>query len=79
VDGKPIADPVYGGRYFATLSCAPACAADLDGDGSVNVRDFLVLLNAWGQPADGPPDLDGDGTVGATDFQLLLADWGPCR
>ncbi len=78
VDGKPIAEAVYGGRYFASLACAPACAADLDGDGIVNIRDFLVLLNAWAQPADGPPDLDGDGTVGATDFQLLLADWGPC-
>jgi hypothetical protein len=79
IDGKPASDPVYGGRYVAMLACSAPCAADLDGNGTVNVRDFFALLLAWGRPASGPPDLDGDGTVGASDFQLLLAAWGDCR
>jgi photosystem II stability/assembly factor-like uncharacterized protein len=53
---------------------------DLNGDGVVNVQDFLMLLSAWGPcpepPAPCPADLDGDGTVGILDFLLLLANWG---
>ena len=54
---------------------------DLDGDGSVGVTDFLVLLTKWGPcPGACPPacagDLDGDCTVGVGDFLLLLSFWG---
>jgi len=59
-----------------------ACPADLDGDGSVGVTDFLKLLARWGPcpdpPGPCPADLDGDGSVGVTDFLDLLAGWGPC-
>jgi hypothetical protein len=61
--------------YMATLTCAQPCAADLSGDGTVNVVDFLLLLAAWGGP-DG--DVDGDGTTDINDFLELLARWGPC-
>jgi len=53
------------------------CLADLDGSGAVGINDFLMLLDAWGDPG-GPADLNGDGTVGINDFLLLLAAWGPC-
>ncbi len=54
---------------------------DLDGDGTVGIIDFLILLASWGPcPQPCPPscaaDLDGDCTVGITDFLLLLAEWG---
>ncbi len=52
---------------------------DLDGDCTVGINDFLMLLAAWGPcPATGgcPGDLDGDGFVGIIDFLLLLANWG---
>jgi choice-of-anchor B domain-containing protein len=54
---------------------------DLDGDGTVGVNDFLMLLAAWGPcPDPCPPacagDLDGDCTVGVNDFLLMLASWG---
>ncbi|MHC4083220.1 MAG: hypothetical protein ACYSU2_18070 [Planctomycetota bacterium] len=55
-----------------------ACPADLDGDGSVGIVDFLWLLAQWGTDPGGPPDFDGDGTVGVSDFLVLLASWGPC-
>ncbi|MHC4083462.1 MAG: FG-GAP-like repeat-containing protein, partial [Planctomycetota bacterium] len=53
---------------------------DVDGDGIVNVVDFLALLEAWGAcPAswDGcSADFDGDCSVGVTDFLVQLANWG---
>jgi hypothetical protein len=58
------------------------CPADLDGDGSVGIIDFLTLLGAWGPcmvpcpPC--PGDIDGDCTVGIIDFLTLLGAWGPC-
>ena len=52
---------------------------DLDGDGQVDVSDFLILLASWG-PCDHcencPPDLDHDCVVGVSDFLILLANWG---
>jgi hypothetical protein len=46
-----------------------------NGDGVVDVVDFLALLAQWGEP--GSCDFDGDG-VGVTDFLEMLAGWGPC-
>ena len=67
---------------FADVNCngipdVEECLADLDGDTTVGILDFLALLDAWGDPG-GPADLDGDGTVGILDFLQLLAEWGPC-
>ena len=53
---------------------------DLDGDCSVGLSDFYMLIETWGPcPATGgcPGDLDGDGSVGITDFLTLLANWTP--
>ena len=48
---------------------------DINGDGVVNVLDFLLLLGMWGQ-AGGPADINHDGMVNVQDFLLLLANWG---
>jgi hypothetical protein len=53
---------------------------DLDGDGSVGITDFLMLLARWGPcPDPCPPacvgDVDGDCEVGVNDFLFLLAVW----
>ncbi|MCH8970248.1 MAG: hypothetical protein IIA66_14155 [Planctomycetes bacterium] len=53
--------------------------ADLDGDGSVGVKDLLILLGEWGpcdDCTDCPADLDGDRTVGVKDLLILLGNWG---
>jgi hypothetical protein len=55
---------------------ATACPADLNGDGVVDVQDFLALLANWGGSGSG--DIDGSGEVDVQDFLLLLAAWGPC-
>ena len=51
-----------------------------DGDGLVNVTDFLILLGQWGScPQPCPPactgDLDGNCEVNVNDFLILLANW----
>ncbi|MCH8316128.1 MAG: hypothetical protein IIA64_09160 [Planctomycetes bacterium] len=52
---------------------------DLDGDGSVGVKDLLILLGDWGpcdDCTDCPADLDGDCAVGVKDLLILLGNWG---
>ncbi len=69
--------------YIDTFRVNPAFVpppGDLDGDCSVGIVDFLMLLAAWGPcPVPCPPfcpgDLDGDCNVGITDFLMLLANW----
>ena len=54
--------------------------ADLDMDGSVGVKDLLILLGSWGPcpdpPADCPADFDTSGDVGVKDLLFLLGAWG---
>ena len=59
--------------------CSPDC--DLNGDGSVGIVDFLLLLAAWGPcfdpcPPSCPADFDGDCSVGILDLLILLGNWG---
>jgi len=60
---------------FDAVNVGCPCAADLDGDGTVGINDFLDLLAAWGTPAG---DIDGDGDTGINDLLDLLAAWGGC-
>ena len=55
-----------------------ACAADLDGDGTVGAFDLAELLGSLGKCEGCPADLDGDGAVGPFDLALLLGNWGEC-
>jgi hypothetical protein len=53
---------------------------DLDGDGSVGITDFLILLARWGPcPDPCPPaclgDVDDNCEVGVNDFLFLLSVW----
>lgn len=61
---------------------AGSCAADLNGDSTVNGVDLAVVLEAWGPCPSGATcvaDLDGDAQVGGLDLTALLAAWGPCK
>jgi probable HAF family extracellular repeat protein len=51
------------------------CRADVNGDGSVNVQDFLVYLQAFAA-ADSSADLNGDGSVTVQDFLVFLNLYG---
>jgi subtilisin-like proprotein convertase family protein len=56
----------------------PPCPGDIDGDGTVGVLDFLLMLGQWGPCPGCASDLNGDGTVNVQDFLELLGLWGPC-
>jgi murein tripeptide amidase MpaA len=59
-----------------SYACDEGIVGDLNDDGSVNVLDLLMLLDAWGPCDECPEDLNGDGAVNVTDLLLLLANWG---
>ncbi|MHC4142527.1 MAG: dockerin type I domain-containing protein, partial [Planctomycetota bacterium] len=59
------------------FDCTDPCPADVNGDGTVNVQDFLELIADWGGTG-GPADINKDGTVNVEDFLQMLAEWGPC-
>ena len=63
---------------FIELGNLPV-TGDLNGDRSVGIVDFLMLLADWGPCAECdncPADLDCDCNVGISDFLLLLGNWG---
>ena len=73
--------PICGSGSAWVFSFVFDQTGDLDGDGTVGIQDFLLLLAAWGAcpepcPASCPADLDGDCVVGIVDFLILLANWG---
>ena len=54
-------------RAFVLTQGGPACPADLDGDGSLTIFDFLAFQNLF-DSGDPRADLDGDGTLTIFDF-----------
>ena len=78
-DANP--DTPTGTDYFVirarVVAPAPACPADLTGDGSVDGADLGTLLGNWG-PCTCAADLNGDGSVNGADLGALLGAWGPC-
>jgi hypothetical protein len=53
------------------------CLADFNGDGFVNVNDFLMFNSAFGNScASCPEDIDGNGTVDVNDFLTLNSEFG---
>ncbi|HRP62845.1 MAG TPA: hypothetical protein PK400_06100 [Phycisphaerales bacterium] len=76
--------PTFAMQNFNNLlACAPvvpACPADLNNSGAVDVQDLLILLSSWGPCGKGncPADLNDSGTVDVQDLLILLSSWGPC-
>jgi streptogramin lyase len=63
----------FNGSYTGLVYAggAPPCRADFDGDGLVNVQDFLAFLQAFAQ-ADDRADITDDGQVNVQDFLAYL-------
>ena len=62
-----------------TVTPAPSCTGDINGDGFVNAADFVILAAHFGQPSGasaGDGDLNGDGAVNAADFVILASAFG---
>jgi hypothetical protein len=49
-----------------------ACTADFNGDGAVNVQDFLAFLSAYAA-GDARCDIDGSGSINVQDFLGYLS------
>ncbi len=68
----------------AHSGCATSrCAADLVGDGVVNVEDLLAVVNEWGpcpQPCSLPclADVIPDCSVNVDDLLAIIHGWGQC-
>ena len=62
-DGEPDCDAV-------------TCPADLNGNGSIEVSDVLILLSDFGCTTECIADIDGDGATNVNDVLLLLAAFG---
>ena len=60
----------------------PACVADLDGSGSVDVNDLLAVVTNWGActtpPPNCPGDVDDSGSVDVNDLLAVITTWGDC-
>ena len=68
------------GTYAVDLP-TPSLVGDLQGDGVVDIRDFLALSRNFGRtnalPEDG--DLDGDADIDIADFIILSENFGRIR
>ena len=56
------------------------CPGDINGSGTVDVDDLLILLAGWGD-CGAPPcdsDINGDNDTNVDDLLLLLGGFGPC-
>ena len=54
------------GEIYLKAEAPPT--ADINGDGTVNILDLVMVANAFGEAA---PDLNGDGTVNILDLVIV--------
>jgi len=55
----------------------PACPADCNGDGAVNVSDLLSIIEGWGTSSG--CDINQDGIIDVIDLLDVVGNWGPCE
>jgi hypothetical protein len=64
---------------FAPIAGPTPNAADVTGDGTVDVDDLVAVILAWGECADPnncPSDIDGDDVVEVDDLIAVILNWG---
>ena len=77
-DGRTLASGSYDGTVllwdFAPEP--PRLAADVNGDGTVNIQDLVAVAAALGETGEIPADVNGDGTVNIQDLVAVAAALG---
>ena len=87
VDGKIYAFGGYMGTWLGPMCLTveeydiglTVSSPDFNGDGIVDIKDLLKLIQSWGQDdpvVDIAPLPFGDGVVDALDLELLMSYWG---
>ena len=59
----------------AIIAIGEEMPGDIDGDGNVDMNDYMLVIAARNQPADGPDDprdIDGDGVITVLDARALI-------
>ena len=79
-DPQSVVEAAVDGVQLLNVGC-DLIPGDLDGNGVVNVTDFLIMLSVWGPcPDPCPPfclgDLNDDCVVSVLDFLIMLSNWG---
>jgi hypothetical protein len=63
--------------FFNDTPCDTDCRADINGDGIVDIQDFIELNSAFGTSCvDCPEDINDDGNVDIQDFITLNSSYG---
>jgi hypothetical protein len=76
--GQTCPDPLGGVMGFWGVRGGPCDAADCDGNGIIDTRDFSCFFNLF-VPRDPAADCDGNGVVDTRDFTCFLNIWNSCR
>ena len=61
---------------MSVLSGHKKIAADINGDGAVNIQDLVAVAAALGKPGENNADLNGDGVVNIQDLVVVAAALG---
>jgi len=76
---------ITSGTIYANLDIQEIfnpCYEDVDGSGTIDVNDLLIVIGNWGICADEncavPGDVNYDDSVNVTDLLMLVGAWGPC-
>ncbi|UCD76565.1 MAG: hypothetical protein JSV91_06495 [Phycisphaerales bacterium] len=68
----------YFSATFDNVSFSDVCMSDITGDGTVNVKDLLRVVHAFGSCDDCPEDVNLDGLVDVDDLLEVVHNFGPC-
>ena len=73
VAGEGITYPIY---FTATATGAPQLAADVNGDGNVNIQDLVLVSSSFGKTGENNADVNSDGVVNISDLVLVAGSFG---
>jgi len=69
-------DRIYMSGQLDLTSIILPCPEDINGDGTIDVTDLLIVIGNWGRSGDG--DVTGDGMIDVSDILAIVGAWGPC-
>ena len=77
VPNDSITEAGIDGLRIDRILCGGGCPADVDGSGTVDVEDLILVVLAWGT-GDPAADVDGNGIVNVQDLVTVVLAWGKC-